>query len=134
MGNKILSVVIGLLSAFVVVMIFDYISHLMYPVPEGVDMNNPEVIKDVMKNLPAPSFIIMVFGWMIASAVGAYVCSIISKERHYVLMMVFAVCFMITTVANLIMIPHPIWVWIGGLLVILPAAIIGFRWSGKPRE
>lgn len=52
MGKSVLAVVLGLILGVVIIFVVEGVSHLLYPPPPGLDINNPKVLKAAMANVP----------------------------------------------------------------------------------
>lgn len=122
MGRKILSVVLGLIASGIVVFAIENVGHYLYPPPDGISMENKEVIENYINNAPFLSLIIVVFAWLIGSFTGSIVTKLISKSNQTV--KIYGMIFIIFTSVNLFMIPHPTWMW-AALITIYPVVLIG---------
>ena len=59
MGRRILAVVAGIVTAFILVMLIEWLGHLIIPPPEGIDPADPESIRAMMDQI-SPLSLIMV--------------------------------------------------------------------------
>ena len=50
--KRILPVIAGVISGWIIVAIFDMVNHQIYPPPEGFDPTNKEAIKHLQKPFP----------------------------------------------------------------------------------
>src|SRR3546814_3920260 len=55
------SIVAGALTAFVLVWGIELIGHLIFPLPEDLDLRNPEVADQALGSIPLPAKLIVVF-------------------------------------------------------------------------
>jgi hypothetical protein len=80
--------------------------------------------------LPAAAFVIVLAAWTIGSFAGGWVAAAIS--RHWPRACALCVAaFMLAGVAyNVIVLPHPLWMSVLGLLLPIPAALLGARRHG----
>jgi hypothetical protein len=110
--RSILAVIGGLAAAFVVVTLFDVLSIMMFPLPPGFDTTDPAAMQALAETLPVTAFIILTVGWAVASFAGSWVAGRIGNHAPFVHSMVFTGLFLIVGIANLLLIPHPAWVWV----------------------
>lgn len=121
--KSILSIIGGIVIAFAIIMLMQSISMKMYPVPQGLDLNDPEVMKAYIASMPFAAFLWILAGYTIASFAGGMVATGISKilRQSFIVAMVL----MLANAANLIMIPHPVWFAIASSLIYFPFAWLG---------
>lgn len=124
MIKRILSIVLGLVTAVVVIMLVEGIGHKMFPV-SPIDMNNPEALKTFMENLPTGAIAMVLVAWAIGSFAGGVIASLIDKVNAFRNSVVIGVVILILSIINLITIPSPIWMWAGAIILIIPSAIAG---------
>src|SRR3546814_10438323 len=67
--------VAGGLTAFVLVWGIELIGHLIFPLPEDLDLRNPEVADQALGSIPLPAKLIVVFAWFTGALGGGYVAS-----------------------------------------------------------
>jgi len=140
MKNKVVPIVIGIVVGFVVVRLFDFLSHEFYdqdilnslPNPEEVE---PEVymkaLSDMIAKLPLESLILVMTGWLVAAFVGGAVTAKLTSGYWKRNVLTVGFILFLATLSNLLMIPHPRWMSIFGLMGILPLAYIGGLLMGE---
>ena len=123
MARTILSLIAGIFIAFLIIMLMQSVSMKMYPVPEGLDMNDAEAMKSYIAGMPFAAFLWILAGYAIASFAGGMVATGISKilRQSFIVAMVL----MMANTANLMMIPHPIWFAIISSVIYFPFAWLG---------
>jgi hypothetical protein len=121
--KSILSIIGGIVIAFAIIMLMQSISMKMYPVPQGLDLNDPEVMKAYITSMPFAAFLWILAGYAIASFAGGMVATGLSKilRQSFIVAMVL----MMANAANLMMIPHPVWFAIASSLIYFPFAWLG---------
>jgi hypothetical protein len=126
-GRSILGVVAGAVVAFIGVMVIEAVGMKVYPPPPGLDPNNPESIRAMMKDIPAGALGFVLAGWVVGTLAGAAVAARIATRSPMVPAMIVGVLLLAAGVANLVMIPHPLWFTVASVVAILPAAYAGGR-------
>ena len=106
----------GVVAAVLVVMLMDQVVGRVYPLPPDTDIRNPESLRQAIAGLPAGAFVLLCVGWALAAGVGAYVAARLATHARAIHGLIVALFVLVATLANLMRIPHPVWMW--------PAAII----------
>ena len=110
MLRAILSIVAGVVAAFVVVMLGDMLSHALAASSAGAppaDMTVRAAIKAYMSGLPPTVFAIMLAGWTVAAFVAGFVAARFGRRGAWPGWVAVGL-FLCATAANLLMIPHPV--------------------------
>lgn len=125
MGRKILAFVAGLVAGGVAVFLVESLSSLLHPIPEGIDTKDIDQMKEFVQGLPASAFAMV----LLAHALGAFcagsVSSWVAGLKWKAGAIALGLLFTIAGIANLVMIPHPLWFGIIDTLIYLPAALAG---------
>ena len=133
--RSIFGVIIGLFVAILIISLLDYLSHVLFPLPAGVNPTDAEQLP--RRRGPDPGDRLPVDDpglgrWARSSAPGWR--GRIAGRNPLVHGLVVTVILMITGIANMIMLPHPIWVWALGVLAFLGCGYLGARLAaGKPK-
>jgi hypothetical protein len=127
--RSVLAVLAGLVVAFVVVAGGEFLGMKFFPVPQEVDVSTPDAIKTAMEQgrIPTGALASVVAAWAVAAVAGSWVAPQVATRAKLTHGMVFGAIFLATTIANLSLLPHPLWMWVLGVLVVLPAAYVGAR-------
>jgi len=127
--RRIVAVITALITAVSLVMLFDWVSHLAFPYPAGIDYTNRESIEGALRDglIPVGGLVIVAVGWVVAAAVGATVALKVSREGNRGATMFFTALFTAATVTNLVMLPHPVWLWFVGAVAVPLTAILAGR-------
>ena len=128
----VLAVLAGLAVGWIVITCIELLNaFVLFPLPPGTDFTNPEALKAAMKDMPVGAFAVVLVAWLLGTLVGAWVAAKIARSVRPA--WVVGAIFLVLTVVNLMSIPHPIWMWVGALLLLLPAAMLGARWGSPAR-
>jgi hypothetical protein len=119
----ILSVVAGVVAGTAVVFLVESLGHRVFPPPAGLNPSDPESIRAAMAKLPIGALLAVLVAWIAGSFAGGWLAALIARRVVPALIVGFLI--LAASAVNLIMIPHPVWFAIAGLLVILPAAWLG---------
>jgi hypothetical protein len=79
----------------------------------------------IMAKMPTGAFLILVVGWFSGAAAGGWLAARLARHAPTVHALIVGALFMAGAITIMLMIPHPLWVWVLGLLGFLPAAFAG---------
>ena len=111
----------GVVVAVLVVVLMDTLVGMMYPLPEGTDINDRAAMARIVAGMPTSAFALLLAGWVLAAGAGAYLAARLATRSRVLHGMIVAVFVLIATVANLAAIPHPGWLW-PAAIILIPAA------------
>ena len=125
MGKNIAAGVAGIVIAGALVWLVEMIGHSVYPPPPGLDFANPEAMRAYIATMPIGAFLFVGGAWFIATLAGTFAACKIGDAKPMIFAIVVGGLMLIATAANLMMIPHPLWFSILGVIGILVAAWLG---------
>lgn len=125
MKNRIISVVAGIIVGWIIVGLGDMITHQMYPAPPDMDYTNKESLKAFINSLPTSAFIAMIGVWAISAFMGGLVTGKLAKENWKRQCLITGIILLLANVANMLTIPHPIWVNVLTAIMYVPLAYLG---------
>jgi hypothetical protein len=131
MGNVlpgILAMVVGLVVFFGMGKIGEIVGQMIYPPPAGLDPSDPALfLAALAKTMPAGAFVAVLAAWALASFAGAWVAARLAPGGHLAFGLAIGALGTLAAIATMLMIPHPIWVWVLGVAEFLPAAYLGAK-------
>ena len=125
MGRSIAGTVVGVVVAWAMIMLGEFISAPLHPTPAGFNMRDPASVAAFVATLPASALLLVLSGWVLGALVGGYVAARIARKPRPALAV--GIVIEIGVIANAVMIPHPLWMTIAGVLLPVPAAWLGAR-------
>jgi MFS family permease len=114
-------VLIGLAMAGVLIAVIEGINSRIYPLPNVIP-GDRESMRNAVATMPSAAFAVVVCGWTIGAFVGAWVAATLADRRPRAHAAIVIAVLLAGGIANMILLPHPIWVWV--------AAIAGFLVGG----
>lgn len=119
----------GILVAFMCVFAVEFVGHALYPPPAGLDAKNPADQARLMEAMPAAAKAIVLLGWFVGALAGAWTANRIAGRG----MAGWAVALLVVAagIATMLMIPHPAWMWAGGILLPLLAGWLADRMAAR---
>jgi len=118
MVKKIVAAVLGIVAAGLIVAAIEVLGHLVYPIPPDVDFKDPVRFGNYVESLLFGAFLFVAGGWTLGTLGGGLLACLIAKEKPFLYSTIVGSFVLVATVANLIVIPHPLWFSIGAVLAI----------------
>lgn len=127
MLRSIIGVILGVTVGSITVAIVEAIGHLVYPPPPDLDATNPEAIKAIkafIATAPVGVLLVVLLAWAAGAFLGGLVAAWIGRRAPAVHALIVGAVILLFGIATMLMIPHPVWFWIAGILVIPCAAYV----------
>ena len=127
MLRTLLAIVTGLITAMLVIFGVEAIGLLLFPPPAGMRLDTEaDLAKLVAMSSPAAKAW-LVFGWALGSFVGAWVAARISRQHRRIAALAVALFIVAGTLMNAMVIAHPIWMNLLGIVLPIPLALLAAR-------
>ena len=118
MIKKIAAAVIGIIVAGGIVFAIESLGHPVSPIPPDLDLRAPVQFGNYVESLPMGAFLFVAGAWVLGTLGGGLLACFIAGEKPRVYSSIVGGFILVATVANLIMIPHPLWFSISSLIAI----------------
>ncbi len=126
MLRKILGTIAGLIAAVAVISVVQMISGMMYPMPEGVTMDDEAAFNAYVKGLPITAFLMVLLSYIAGSFIGGFIATMIAKTK-FIPAFVVGGLLAVAAILNAVAMPQPMWVSGLSVLVMMPMAWMGAR-------
>ena len=127
----VLGIVFGLVIAFALVFVTDALFRFL--VPTAARPDDPAALRDYAMRQPPAALVGIVAGWTLAVLVGAAAACRIARGSPAAGWAVTGL-FLLATAANFLMIPHPAWMVVLAIVLILAGGVAAVRWfAGSPQ-
>ncbi len=113
MLRTILGIVAGVVLAFVVIMALELVSYVAFPPPAGLDPADPEDVKRIAAAAPMAAKVWVVFCWFAGALAGGWLARRLSRTGWAGWVMAGLIA--VGGIANVLMIPHPLWMQIAAV-------------------
>ena len=131
MGRAILGVLAGLVAMFVVIMGIEYVGHMVYPPPPGLNPMVTEDLSAIMASQPAAAKAFVVVAWVVGAFAGGWVAAKISRTYPRAAAVIVALMVVAGVVGMILQLRGPPrWLAARGFLLPIPAAVLGARLAG----
>lgn len=134
MGRTILAVLAGVVVAWLTIMLCEFAGASVHPPPPGIDLRDPGQLAGYVAAAPAAAMACIVAGWALGSVLGGWVAARIARRYRSAAALLVGAVVLAGVIANAVMIPHPAWMTVFGVLLPLPAAWLGARLARKQRR
>ena len=124
-ARNLLSTLCGIIATMIIIIIGEFVSAIISPLPKGISMQNPEAMKAFVASANASLHITILIIYAVACFIGGWVTASIALEKKMNKAIILGCIFMVVGLYNLVSLSHPTWVIIAGVFVFLPFAYIG---------
>lgn len=98
---------------------------VFYPMPVGLDMNDPAQFNDYLESLPSPAFIVVMLAHLGQALVGGWTAARLGHSRPKLLAMIVGVFSLVGGIAAMMMFKGPPWMAVELPLYLVLAWVAG---------
>ena len=132
-GRSVLAELVGAIVAVGLISGIEAISSAVYPMPPGLDLHDHAAMREYAHSLPIGAFLFVLAAWAIGPCVGAWVAARIAGRARLVHGLIVGALFLAGGIMTMLMIPHPVWMWVGGIAALAGSSYLGARIAATPR-
>lgn len=125
MGRNIGAGLAGVIIAMALVWVVEKTGHAVYPPPTDLDFADPDAMRAYIATLPLGALLFVAAAWFVGTLGGTCAACAIGTAKPVVFAMVVGGLMLVATIVNLVMIPHPMWFSVLGVVGIGVAAWLG---------
>ena len=130
MLRNILSVIAGIVGGALVISAVEWLGQKAYPQP-GIDFKDPQAVKAMMEHIPPGALLLVALGWLLGAFVAGAITTIVATNGESYRGYIAGALLMASAVANMLMLPHPIWFWFTGIAAIALGTWLGIGLGAK---
>ena len=127
MFRNLAAIIIGVVTAFVIVMLVDKIGHMVYPPPVGLDSSEPDAMRPFLATLPIGAFLFILASSVVAAFAGTLLSCCIGTANPNLFGAAVGGIILAKTIENFIAIPHPLWLVLATLSGIILSTLFAMR-------
>jgi len=131
--RSVVAVVLGLIAAMFFIVGVEGVSSILHPFPPGFDPTSYDDMKAHVARFPAWVLLLAVAAWGLGTFVSSWLATRLGSGRHPAHGIVVGSILLAAAVANMLMLPYPVWFWVGNLVAFPVGFILGAK-LGKPRS
>ena len=129
----VLGLATGFSVAFLVIYAVEALGHRIYPVPSHVNLSDPLQLRRHVATLPFGALLFVPLAWIFGTFTGGLTGSLVSRPWTRAICTAVGVVVLGGAIATLLMIPHPLWVTIFGVVGVSFAAACA-QWGVSQRQ
>lgn len=132
-GRSVLAFLVGAVVAGVLIAVVEAVSSAVYPLPPGLDIHDREAMRQHVDTLPIGAFLFVLVAWAVGSFAGSWVAARLATRARLGHGLAVGALFLLAGVLTMLSIPHPWWMWVGGILALAGCSYLGARLTdGSP--
>ena len=131
-GRSVLAILAGAIVAGVLIALVEATSSAVYPLPPGFDLHDHEAMRQHIHSLPIGAFLFVLAAWAIGAFAGSWVAARIATRARLGHGLAVGALFLLAGVLTMLSIPHPWWMWVGGILALAGCSYLGARLATSP--
>jgi hypothetical protein len=120
-ARSVMAVILALMLALALIIGIELMSSILHPLPPRLDPGDPEVLKTHVIRYPPWALLLVVLGWGLTTLISAWLATRLGSGRHPAHGIVVGAFLLIAAIANMLMLPYPMWFWVLNL-VVFPAS------------
>jgi hypothetical protein len=105
------AVIAGLIAAMFFIVGVEGMSSILHPFPPGVDPADLEACRAHAARYPAGVLLLVALGWCLGTFVSSWLATRVGPGKHLAHGIVVGSILLMLAVANMFMLPYPIWFW-----------------------
>ncbi|MDZ4824063.1 MAG: hypothetical protein SH856_11440 [Flavobacteriales bacterium] len=124
LSKTILGTIAGLISGMITILLVERLQMVLLPPPsKAIDHGNQVEAAEMLKNVPAGLWFILILAYMVGSFVGGATSTLVARPLRSAALCTGAV-LSVMGMWNLLTLTHPAWFWIT-LIIYIPFALLG---------
>jgi hypothetical protein len=127
------AVIIGFLTAVVVMMACEYANSRIYPLLAAMDVYNAEQVRQFAAQMPKEALVLVLIGWVGGSTAAGFVATKIATASSPTPALIAGCLLTLFAALNAWMIQNPLWFHIGSLPLFILFATIG-EYLARPKH
>ena len=127
MFRNVLALFAGIAVAIGVVAGIEWLSHLFFGSAEGVDMSDPDAVRELIDALPVGAILMVAVAWMAGAFSGSLVAGWLGTLKPHYCVFTVSGLILAGAIANLLLIPHPAWFSIAAPLGVMLAGFSAWQ-------
>nr|WP_295665781.1 hypothetical protein [Sphingomonas sp.] len=128
--RRILGITLGMMMAIAVIWAFELVVQSLYPMPDSWQTASRGDVAAIMGDMPLGEKLIVVCGWFAGAFCGAWLALRICDWRAAG--WVVPAVLIVAGIANLIALPHPLWMQVATFLAPMLGGVAASRFHRKP--
>ena len=107
--KSVLALIAGLVVMVVSIALIQALGHSIYPAPADLDTASADAMATYVATLPLPALLFPLFAYIVGTFAGTITACFIGPLKPVIYAGIIGTFVLAGTIANLILIPHPLW-------------------------
>ncbi|MFA6455453.1 MAG: hypothetical protein WCW40_01430 [Bacteroidota bacterium] len=117
----------GIAAAGIIVAVVNAVTRHYYPAPANLSFANMLALELYLAYLPTGAFLLTFVGMALGGFAGGFLATVIDKSHGARNALIVAALFTLFGIAGMLMVTHPLKLWIINLFTYSPFAMVGHR-------
>ena len=122
----------GIIIAGLLVWLVEMLGHAVYPPPTDLNFADADAMRAYVDTVPVGALLFVGAAWFVGTLGGTLAACKLGGFKPAIYALVVGGLMLVATAANLIMIPHPLWFSVLGVIGIVAAAWLGMTLGSAP--
>src|SRR5437660_1771517 len=109
--KSVLGALLGVACGVVTIMALQAALHIAFPPPPGLNLNDPAAVRELAARMPTAAIVLALLSELAGGFVGALVAARFARHAPLVPGMIVGGFFLLGSILNMKLIPHPMWCW-----------------------
>lgn len=118
-------VVAGFIVASIIMVIFEWINHFIFPLPPGLDQRDTAAVQAFTRSLPWTVYVLVFVGWAVGAFEGGCTTAWTGKEKQLPLTIVLAVLLVLAGIFDMVVLGFPVPAMALGLIILAISPFLG---------
>ena len=132
MPKRVIGTILGFIAASFVIYLVELLCQRIYPAPPGLDLKDPQALKNFMASLPAGALAIVLLAYDLGSLTGGVISTLVSGRGTVWPALIVGGLLTAGNAFNLHALPHPTWFAVVSTFGFIPLAWVGSRLVYRP--
>ncbi|MBK6486659.1 MAG: hypothetical protein IPF98_07290 [Gemmatimonadetes bacterium] len=129
--RSVIAVAAGVFVGGIAVFGVEALGHALVPPPAGLDVANPEAVRQAISTMPAVHFLPLLVAYLAGPSLGSALTARMAPAFPLRHAGVVAAFFLVGGLMNFRAIPHPTWFVLLAVLAFVAAPFVGVRMAGR---
>jgi hypothetical protein len=118
-------VIAGFIVASIIMLIFEWINHFIFPKPAGLDLNDPVAVRAFTASLPWTAYILVFLGWLVGAFEGGCTTAWLAGERQFATTTILAALLVVAGIFDMTIIGFPLVAMALGIIILAVSPYLG---------
>ena len=127
MLRNILALMAGIIAGVAAIGVIQWLNFQLFPPPPGLDPEMPEDVARILQQVSPWAIVLLEVSYVAGALASGFVAARLARPRPMALALTMGAVFTLFNIANLLQIPHPLWLAVLTTATFLPLAWLGGR-------